>query len=109
MSEETVTQEVKKEEKQRGPRGELGKGSAGKRLKALHAEYNKTNKKGRLSLKAFVKSLSGSDDAKKWQADKAGLNDEKRTKANADLAKTIAQATRLTRRKKKSDGSAAAK
>lgn len=109
MSEEVTTQEVNKAEKQRGPRGELGKGSAGKRLKALHAAFLKTNKKARVSLKAFVKTLGDSADAKKWAADKSGANDEPRTKANAELAKTIANATRLTRRKKKSDGTAAAK
>jgi hypothetical protein len=58
------------------------------------------------SLRAFARQLvkSGDKNAETWLANKAGKNNQKRSAANAQMAKTCALATKQSRKKSKSGG-----
>lgn len=123
MSEDNTTVAVvETTEKQRGPKGELGVATPALTLKARwHAEHFKlvdTNsnahrnrqsyvvKPGAPSLKTFARQLakSGDENAETWLANKSGLNDQARSAANAQMAKTCSGATKMGRKKSKGGG-----
>jgi len=124
MSEDTTTVVVTETETQkpRGERGELGVATAALTIKQRwHAEHFKlvdtsdhdnpnrqsyVAKPGAPTLRAFARNLvkSGDANAKEWFANKAGAKDQKRSAANAQMAKTCASATKLSRKKSKSGG-----
>lgn len=81
-------------------RGVVGQGTPGSRLKALWHKEGKGK-----SLKQFARSLvKDNADAKRWLENKLGKHDQKRSDANATLARTIGQATKAAKRKKKGEG-----
>ena len=122
MSEDNTTVAVTESEKVRGPRGEVGTTTPALTLKARwHAEHFKlvdtidnahrnrqsyVVKAGAPSLKAYARQLakSGDKNAETWLANKAGENNQERSAANAQMAKTCAGATKLGRKKSKGGG-----
>jgi len=122
MSEDNTTVAVTETEKVRGPRGEVGATTPALTLKARwHAEHFKlvdTNdnahrnrqsyvvKSGAPSLKAYARQLakSGDKNAETWLDNKAGVNNQERSAANVQMAKTCAGATKLGRKKSKGGG-----
>lgn len=120
MSEDNTTVAVT--EKVRGPRGEVGATTPALTLKARwHAEHfnlvdtsdnvhrNRQSyvvKPGAPSLKAYARQLakSGDKNAETWLDNKAGVNNQERSDANAQMAKTCASATKLGRKKSKGGG-----
>lgn len=117
MSDDNTTVAVTETQENRGPRGELGVATPALTLKARwHTEHFKLVGEGRHqsyvvkpgapSLKAYARQLakSGDKNAETWLANKAGENDQERSAANAQMAKTCALATKQSRKKSKSGG-----
>lgn len=117
MSEDNMTVAVTETQENRGPRGELGVATPALTLKSRwHTEHFKLVGEGRHqsyvvkpgapSLRAFARQLAknGDENAKAWFANKVGKNNQKRSAANAQLAKTCALATKQSRKKSKSGG-----
>ena len=128
MSEDNTTVAVVETDTQktRGPKGEVGASTPALTLKQRwHTEHFKlvdtsnnahrnrqsyVAKSDALSLKQFARKLakSGDENAKEWLSNKAGEKNQERSDANAKLAQTIANATKMSRKKSK-NGSGKAK
>lgn len=123
MSEDkTVAVSETETQKPRGDRGKVGTTTPALTIKQRwHAEHFKlvdtsdnahrnrqsyVAKPDALSLRAFARQLakSGDENAKAWFDNKSGLNDQARSAANVQLAKTCAGATKMGRKKSKSGG-----
>lgn len=125
MSEDNTTVvavETTENAKTRGPNGELGQATPALTLKQRwHTEHFKlvdtsnnahrnrqsyVAKPDALSLKQFARKLakSGDKNAETWLDNKAGVNNQERSAANAQMAKTCAGATKMGRKKSKSGG-----
>lgn len=126
MSEDNTTVAVVETDTQktRGPKGEVGASTPALTLKQRwHAEHFRLEdtsdnahrnrqsyvaKMGALSLKKYARQLakSGDKNAEAWLDNKAGVNNQERSAANAQMAKTCAGATKMARKKSKGGGKA---
>lgn len=104
MSEDNTAVVVSEAQMNRGDRGKVGVATPSLTLKERW--YKERAKVGKLSLRAFARQLvkDGDTIAKDWFDNKAGLNNQARSAANVQMAKTCASATKLSRKKSKGGG-----
>lgn len=126
MSEDNTTVAVTETDTQktRGPKGEVGVATPALILKASwhtahfklvdtsnNAHRNRQSyvaKPDAPSLKVYARQLakSGDKNAEAWLTNKSGLNNQERSAANVQMAKTCAGATKMGRKKSKGGGKA---